>query len=235
MQNGARVSWKMFFMGVLVGTGLTAGCACIYLALKSTGEAKSKRALASQCLGYKIWQDETRFKKNLILEDVLQGMRACAAQEKPPKDLSETELWQMIEELQQESFEQCAAENLLLAEKFLAQIAQKPHIHILTDKKLYYEVLAEGKGTWCVEPLSTEFFHYTIVDGKRDMLLDTRKDNIPKEVCLADVIPGFSKGVEGMKANERRKIYIHPDLAYRSTHWIAPPQSLLIVDVEAIK
>ena len=234
MQNGSRVTRKMFFIGILVGASFSIGAIAI-INQRSIAIATTKRALASQCLGYKIWQEETRFNKDLILDDVLEGMRACATQANPPNNLSDKELWQILEELQQASYERCAEENLVQAQGFLAQIAKKAGTYALVDKKLYYEILAEGVGNWVVEPLSTAFFHYTIVDGKGNVLLDTRKDNQAKEVCLAEVISGFSKGVEGMKANERRILYIHPDLAYRSTHWIAPPQSLLIVDVEVIK
>jgi peptidylprolyl isomerase len=61
----------------------------------------------------------------------------------------------------------------------------------------------------------------------------TRIHNKPKKICLADVIPGFSRGVIGMKKGERRKLYIHPDFAYRQVGWKVPPQTLLIIDVEA--
>lgn len=37
-----------------------------------------------------------------------------------------------------------------------------------------------------------------------------------------------------MKKGEQRKLYIHPDQAYRKANWIVPPQMFLIIDVEVI-
>ena len=39
--------------------------------------------------------------------------------------------------------------------------------------------------------------------------------------------------VEGMRVGERRKIFIHPDLAYKTIGHV-PPNSLLIVEVEVL-
>jgi len=42
-------------------------------------------------------------------------------------------------------------------------------------------------------------------------------------------------GMQGMSEGERRTLYVHPDLGYGMTHWIAPPQSLLIIDIEVME
>jgi peptidylprolyl isomerase len=36
----------------------------------------------------------------------------------------------------------------------------------------------------------------------------------PYKVPLAETIPGFAKGVLGMRVGEKRKIYVHLDLEY---------------------
>ena len=47
-------------------------------------------------------------------------------------------------------------------------------------------------------------------------------------------IPGFAKGMLGMKEGEKRVLYIHPELAYGLTGQL-PPNSLLIFEVEIVK
>ena len=36
----------------------------------------------------------------------------------------------------------------------------------------------------------------------------------------------------GMRQGERRLLYIHPSLGFRSMHWTVPPSVVLIIDVE---
>ena len=47
-------------------------------------------------------------------------------------------------------------------------------------------------------------------------------------------IPGFAKGLVGMKEGEKRILYIHPELAYGLAGHL-PPNSLLIFEVEIVK
>ena len=53
-------------------------------------------------------------------------------------------------------------------------------------------------------------------------------------VSLDETIPGFSKGIIGMKEGEKRTLYIHPDLAY-GVNGNLPPNSLLTFEIEIVK
>lgn len=53
-------------------------------------------------------------------------------------------------------------------------------------------------------------------------------------ISLDETIPGFSKGIVGMKEGEKRTLYIHPDLAY-GVNGSLPPNSLLTFEIEIVK
>lgn len=52
------------------------------------------------------------------------------------------------------------------------------------------------------------------------------------QISVADTIPGFAQGVKGMQAGERRKLYIHPDLAYGLYGGKLEPNQLLVIELE---
>ena len=114
----------------------------------------------------------------------------------------------------------------------LRSCKQPDHLKGARLNKIYYETVNEGTGTWQVLPTESCYFHCTITTLDGVEIQNTHTNNKPKKICLAEVIPGFSRGVIGMKKSERRKLYIHPDFAYRKVGWKVPPQTLLIIDVE---
>ena len=52
-------------------------------------------------------------------------------------------------------------------------------------------------------------------------------------IYLPDMIRGFQEGVAGMQEGEKRRLYIHPDLAYGVSNEV-PPNSILFFDVEVV-
>jgi len=56
----------------------------------------------------------------------------------------------------------------------------------------------------------------------------------PITIPLDQTIPGFSKGLVGMKEGEKRRLFVHPDLGY-GTMGQLPPNELLIFDIEVVK
>lgn len=129
-----------------------------------------------------------------------------------------------------EAYEEKAQASLKLAEKFLAE--QSEH-KILIPGKLIYKILSPGDGP-IVEENSSPLLHFTERDMDGDILFDTFKQNSPLHLPLTETILGFKLGVTGMKAGERREIYVHPDLAYKKLGKTRPNQ-LLIYDVTVLE
>ena len=99
------------------------------------------------------------------------------------------------------------------------------------------EILKEGTG---IEAKNGNMVavHYTGV-LENGVKFDSSIDRgIPFEFTLGagQVIRGWDIGVEGMKAGEKRKLTIPPDLAYgsRGAGGVIPPNATLIFEVELL-
>ena len=96
------------------------------------------------------------------------------------------------------------------------------------------EVLKKGTGAVAAKG-KTVSVHYTgtLIDGtKFDSSVDRGKP-IEFELGKGMVIPGWEKGIEGMKVGEKRKLTIPYDLAYgEEGYGPIPPKATLIFEVE---
>lgn len=95
-----------------------------------------------------------------------------------------------------------------------------------------------GKGRAAKQGDSVEV-HYkgTFPNGvKFDSSYD-RKQPLPVTIGAGGVIPGFDKGLIGMKVGGRRKVTIHPQLAYgeRGAGGVIPPNATIVFELELVK
>ncbi|HEU64154.1 MAG TPA: hypothetical protein ENH96_02030 [Chlamydiae bacterium] len=69
------------------------------------------------------------------------------------------------------------------------------------------------------------------LDINGNILFDSRKTN-PIRIKIEKTIPSFKLGLKNIKIGERRKLYIHPNLAFGD--FGKKPNELVIYDIEIL-
>lgn len=224
MQITRKIKWMLVF-----GLGLLATLP-LYTTINPNDE-QAKAELLSECNGYLAWQSELRINPMSDVEAFIRGVRARAANKAPPMKMSFDELGKLAQEVEFEAHKKRLGDNLKSSEEFLAGVATRPGVRCVDDMLLYYEVVKEGVGPVLDDVKGSYYFNYMARLPDDRVLYDTKESGC-QQVALDSVIPGFAKGVMGMRQGERRLLYIHPSLGFRSMHWTVPPNMVLVMDVE---
>jgi FKBP-type peptidyl-prolyl cis-trans isomerase len=107
---------------------------------------------------------------------------------------------------------------------------------ITTESGLQYEIITEGAGE-SPGPKDIVKCNYqgTFIDGT--VFDSTVKKGVPMEFGLDRVIPGWSEGIQLMKAGAKYKFYIPAELAYgkRGSRDTIEPNMVLIFEVELLE
>lgn len=165
------------------------------------------------------------------VESLIKGLRNGA--EGKPSPMTDEEYEKAMVELQQKAFNALGTSNLEAADKFMKENATAKGVVEAVPGKLQYIILEEGKGPAVAEH-GSPMIHYTgkFIDGT--VFGTTENGDGPISVSIDNTVPGFSKGLTGMKEGEKRRLFIHPDIGYGKSGQL-PPNSLLIFDVEVVK
>ena len=165
------------------------------------------------------------------LDSIIKGIREGAAGQ--PSPLTEKEYEEMMTAVQEKAFKEMSSKNLNAANAFMEKNKQEKGIVEVVPGKLQYTIVNEGTGA-TVEAHSSPKIHYTgkYLDGT--VFGTSEEMGGPITIPLDQTIPGFSKGIVGMKEGEKRRLYVHPDLGYGTTGQL-PPNELLVFDIEAIQ
>lgn len=165
------------------------------------------------------------------LESIIKGIRDGANNK--PSPLTDQEYESMMTQLQARAYTELASENLKAANQFLKDNLKAAKIVEIEPGKLQYTIVEAGNGP-VVSEHASPLVKYTgkYIDGT--VFGSSDDTGGPITVPLDQTIPGFSKGILGMKEGEKRKLFVHPDLGYGTTGHL-PPNALLIFDVEVIK
>ncbi len=199
----------------------------------SANAARSQQgdvAKLSETFGHLIGRNLDNPGIKFDLESIVKGMRDAAAGSKAP--MTEQEYEEAIAGIQEGAFNELANRNLKEANTFMEGNSREKEIVEVEPGRLQYRVIANGQGAE-VTSGSTPTIRYTgtYIDGT--LFGSSEEAGGPVTLPLDQTIPGFQKGLVGMKEGERRRIYIHPDLGYGTAGHL-PPNSLLVFDVEIV-
>jgi peptidylprolyl isomerase len=181
----------------------------------------------SEAFGHLIGKNLESMGVKLELAKVIKGLQD--ANEGRDAPMTEMECVEAITAVQEATYKELSEGNLKKAEEFLSKNSLATGVRVLEPGKLQCIIEKEGSGG-IVDEHCSPIIRYT---GK---FLDGTVFGASKEdemVNLDETIPGFSKGLIGMKEGEKRMLYIHPDLGYGKEGYT--PNSLLVFEVEVIK
>ncbi|HZP12505.1 MAG TPA: FKBP-type peptidyl-prolyl cis-trans isomerase [Nevskiaceae bacterium] len=168
----------------------------------------------------------------LGLDEAMAG-KAPRMDDKARQEIKTT-IAKKIQSKQKEERDAKATKNKEAGEKFLAENAKKEGVKT-TASGLQYEVITEGKGDHPTkDDKVTVNYRGTLLDGTEFDSSYSR--NQPITFPLANVIPGWTEGVQLMTAGSKYKFYIPSNLAYgeRGAGAKIGPNETLIFEVELI-
>lgn len=185
----------------------------------------------SEAFGHFIGRNLSAPGVKLDLDSIIKGLRDGAAGK--PAPMSDKDYEAMMMKLQETAYKRTSSDNLKAANDFMEKNAKEPGIVVVEPGKLQYTILQPGNGAVVAEHNSPSI-QYTgkYIDGT--VFGSSTDAGGPITVPLDQTIPGFSKGIVGMKEGEKRKLFVHPDLGYGTTGHLSP-NALLIFEVEVIK
>ena len=165
------------------------------------------------------------------LEGIIKGIREGAAGQ--PAPLTEKEYEEMMTAVQEKAFKEMSSSNLKSANDFMQKNQTETGVVEVVPGKLQYLVVKEGTGA-TVDPHSSPKINYTGKYQDGTVFGTSEEMGGPITIPLDQTIPGFSKGIMGMKEGEKRRLFVHPDLGYGTSGQL-PPNELLIFEIEVVK
>ncbi len=193
----------------------------------STTLVASESEDLSKSMGHMIQENLEELGIDLDFDLIIEGMKE--AKEGKHSPYNEEKLMSVLSELQEKQWLQEEKKNLAEAESFLTKNQNSPSIISLEDGEIQYTILHSGKG----EILKT--YHRPSMKYVLKYLDGTTVAHSEEEevVDLDEVIPGFKRGVLGMKEGEKRKLFLHPKWSQQER--LLRPNALLIIEVELIQ
>ncbi len=193
----------------------------------------------SKQIGHLLAEDLQMQSECLDLEAVIQGMREYRQRAFQKGQLGGKSNDAVFESLQKKLFEYQAAQNLKQTESYLQEVCKKDSVHILKPDALAYEIIETGQGKRALSENDAIVVRYTIFNSRGEPILssehlDKDTDTSPCTCAPDDFLPAISQAMKGMLEGEKRKIYVHPNLAY-GKFGLLPPNSLLIIEITLLK
>lgn len=203
-------------------------CILILFSHLSAKEKTSETEKLSEAFGHLLGKNLNSIEIELDLQLVIKGLQDASKGKASP--LSESECIELLSQAQEEAQQKKASTNLSAAENFLKKNAKSKGIVSLEKGKVQYRIEKQGEGLVIEEGFSPSIKYVgKYLDGS--VFGQSDQEQI---ISLQETIPGFSKGLVGMKEGEKRTLFIHPDCGYSTTGHLQP-NSLLTFEIELIK
>lgn len=178
----------------------------------------------SETIGQIIGKNLDEFGIELDLKNLVKGIKKAANKKSSP--INEQECLKALNQIQQMVNDKISAKNLKAANDFLTKNASNKDIFEIEKKKLQYKILKNGKTG------SLQSYHTPIVKLKGKYLDGRIFTKMQESLILAETLPSLQKAIIGMKENEKRRIFIHPDLFVDADQ--VNLNSLVIFDIKII-
>ena len=186
---------------------------------------------ASEAIGVLMAKSIQSLGINFDTDKIVQGFKDALQGREKLK--SEMECVEIFSHAQEAVFKEKAAENLKKTEEFLNQNKTALGIQELEANKLQYKVEKEGTGP-IVDENCTPIIRYT-AKFLDETIEEPSKDESRINLREEELIVGFKKALIGMKEGEKRTVYIHPDLAFKTQEYSRHTNSLLTYEIEVVK
>lgn len=232
------------FLILALAAGLTAACAKKDEAA-APGDAATPADLQTdaQKFGYAIGVDIgkslTPVKDQVDVSSLIKGLEETIAGQTPRmtdevREQVKADISRKLQAKQQEERLAKSASAKEAGEKFLAESGKREGVKT-TASGLQYEVLTEGSGpNPKKEDKVTVHYKGTLIDGTEFDSSYTRGQ--PVTFPLGNVIPGWTEGLQLMKAGGKSKLYIPSALGYgeRGAGAKIGPNEALVFEVELV-
>jgi peptidylprolyl isomerase len=203
---------------------------------------ETKESPVSEAFGHLIYHNFQRLNMEFDIEKIVQGILDAADGKEPPMDVNQCidkiySDYKIRHKIQSEN-------NLRQAEAFLKSNAQRDGVVSLNNQKVQYKIISPGKGPE-IAPNSSPRLRCKIKTLDGEEIFGTvralvegelTESTLEETVNLDAMIEGLRIGLLGMKEGEKRIIYVHPDLSFKTKQfYFNLPNTLFVFEIEAIK
>ncbi|MEI2432135.1 FKBP-type peptidyl-prolyl cis-trans isomerase [Lysobacter yananisis] len=206
----------------------------------AAADVASEKARISYVVGRDFARSVEPIRAELDAELVLRAIRDAQAGRPSLFDESETKRIRdgfsaHLRDKHDQQVKALAARNLAAGEAFLSKNANADGVKT-TASGLQYQMLREGKGAH-PKASDTVRVNYvgTLIDGRK--FESTYDTDHPAEFVLAQVMPGWTEGVQLMAPGAKYRFWMPPKLAYgeRGLAGQIEPNSVLAFEVELLE
>jgi peptidylprolyl isomerase len=217
-----KVIWSRFFISALL-------LACVSCVVAE--EAKEPTiATISEAFGHLMYRNFKNLNLDFDIAKMVRGIQDAADEKESPMDFNDC--IDAINAEQKKNHKIQAENNLKQAEQFLETNATVEGVVSLKDGKVQYKVITPGNGPE-IAPHSNPRLRSNV---KTLDDVEIYPPDLNEKVSLDQMIEGLRAGILGMKEGEKRIVYVHPDLSFKSKElYFIHPNALIVFEIEALK